>query len=258
MTRLLETQVFGEASVQPTLLIVHGLFGAGRNWRALARNLSKDRRVVTVDMRNHGNSFWDASNSYFDLAGDLTRVIETLDGPVDVLGHSMGGKAAMVLATQNAGLVNRLIVADIAPVAYAHSQISNIDLMRAVPIETLSRRSEADQIMSGRVSDASVRAFLLQSLVISPEGNRWELNLDGLEGNMSEIVGFPEISGQFDGPCLFLRGGVSDYVLDRHRPAIEALFPCAEIESLDGAGHWLHAEAPRAFLASVGAFLERS
>lgn len=256
MTRLLNMQEYGAAGDEPALLIVHGLFGAGRNWRGLARNLSRDRRVVTVDMRNHGDSFRDPSNTYPDLARDLARVIDEIGAPCDVLGHSMGGKAAMVLALNHCEQVNRLIVADIAPVPYEHSQISNIAVMKAMPIQGLTRRSEADEIMADQIREPGVRAFLLQSLILSPEGNRWALNLDALEANMAEIVGFPEISGRFGRPALFLRGGRSPYVQEAHAPVIERLFPNARIESLDGAGHWLHAEDPRGFLASVSRFLE--
>lgn len=256
MTELLKTQEFGEAGDRPTLLVVHGLFGAGRNWRGLARNLAKDRRVVTVDMRNHGDSFRDASNTYPDLAQDLARVIDDLGGPCDVLGHSMGGKAAMVLALRHAEQVNRLIVADIAPVTYEHSQISNIEVMKSIPIDAVTRRSEADEIMAERIAEQGVRAFLLQSLILSPDGNRWALNLDALEANMADIVGFPDVDGRFGRPALFLRGGESPYVRDAHRPRIEGLFPNARIESLADAGHWLHADNPRGFLASVSRFLE--
>ena len=255
MTQMLQTQEFGESGDQPALLVAHGLFGAGRNWRGLARNLAKDRRVVTVDMRNHGESFRHASNTYSDMAQDLVRVIEELGAPCDVLGHSMGGKAAMVLALRHSEQVNRLIVADIAPVPYEHSQISNIEVMKSIPIEKLTRRSEADEMMAERIAEPGVRAFLLQSLILSPDGNRWALNLDALEASMADIVGFPEVEGRFGRPALFLRGGNSTYVRDVHRPQIESLFPNARVESLAAAGHWLHADDPRGFLASVSRFL---
>lgn len=255
MMQILQTQEFGEASDQPTLLVVHGLFGAGRNWRGLARNLARDRRVVTVDMRNHGDSFWDASNTYRDLARDLARVIDELGAPCDVLGHSMGGKASMVLALEHGEQVNRLIVADIAPVPYEHSHVSNVAVMKSMPIDRLTRRTEAEAMMAGQIADPGVRAFLLQSLILSPDGNRWALNLDALQANMAEIVSFPDLEGRFARPALFLRGGRSNYVQDAYTPAIDRLFPAARIETLPEAGHWLHADDPRGFLASVSGFL---
>jgi pimeloyl-ACP methyl ester carboxylesterase len=208
-------------------------------------------------MRNHGESFWDASNTYRDLARDLSNAIDEVGAPCDVLGHSMGGKAAMVLALEHGEQVNRLIVADIAPVAYEHSQISNIGVMKLIPIDQLTRRSEADEIMAERIAEPGVRAFLLQSLILSPDGNRWALNLDALEANMADIVGFPDVNGRFTGPALFLRGGKSPYVREAHRVRVEGLFPNATIESLADAGHWLHADNPRGFLASVSRFLEQ-
>lgn len=258
MSKLLESQTFGEESDQPTLLVVHGLFGSGRNWRAIARHLSRGRRVVTVDMRNHGGSFHSDQNSYFDMADDLAAVIDGLGAPVDVLGHSMGGKAAMVLALGRSTLVNRLIVADIAPVAYRHSQVSNIDAMRTVPLGEITRRSEADSYLAQTISEQGVRAFLAQSLVVSPEGNRWMLNLDALAENMNQIVGFPDVSGQFTQPALFLRGGLSDYVAPASHARIADLFPQSTIETVPQTGHWLHAEAPRRFMAAVQAFLDRT
>lgn len=254
MTRMLNTVSYGEDTGTP-LVIVHGLFGSARNWRALAKHFSRRRRVVTVDMRNHGGSFWDDRCTYWDMAGDLAEVVESLGGQADVLGHSMGGKAAMVLALGRPELVSRLIVADIAPVPYAHSQQSNIDIMRRVPIETLTRRSEADALMAQELDDAPVRAFLLSSLDISPDGNRWMLNLDALAENMDDIVGFPSVTGQFNKPVSFVHGGASDYVLPEHKPLIAELFPQASFTTIEGAGHWVHAEKPREFMAAVDAWL---
>jgi len=123
---MLKIQSFGNKSNFPDLLIVHGLFGSGRNWRAIARNISTDRQVHIVDMRNHGESFWNDDNSYESMAEDLKEVISSLEGPVDVLGHSMGGKASMVLAINNPNLITKLLIVDIAPTQYKHDQSMNI------------------------------------------------------------------------------------------------------------------------------------
>jgi len=253
--KVLETQTFGTAATKPALLIVHGLFGSGRNWRAIAKRLSADRQVITVDMRNHGDSFWSDENDYHSLADDLLRVVENFGSPMDVLGHSMGGKAAMILALKNPDQVNRLIVADIAPVAYSHSQTSNIDIMQKLPIHNYTRRSEADIDMARYLDDSATRAFLLQSLMFSSEGNSWKLNLPALSKNMNNIVGFPDVSGRYTRETLFIKGGLSDYVQASYHAQIKQLFPPAEIETIAGAGHWLHAEAPRPFLESVSRFL---
>ncbi len=250
MTRLLETVSYGEQTGVP-LLIVHGLFGSGRNWRALARHFSRRRWVLTVDLRNHGNSFWDASNTYPDLAADLAAVIAAHGGVADVLGHSMGGKAAMVLALQHPDMVRRLLVADIAPVAYGHTQIDNIKAMQALPLDRITRRSEADALLQASVPEPAVRAFLLSSLQMGPEGSRWLLNLEALAANMDAIIGFPAVSGRFDGPAHFIHGGASDYVKPEYHARIRELFPRADFHEIAGAGHWLHAEKPREFIAVV-------
>ena len=254
MSRLLETTRYGPETGVP-LLIVHGLFGSARNWRALAKHYARNRLVLVVDMRNHGDSFWDESHSYPDMAQDLAEVIVANGGKADVLGHSMGGKAAMVLALSHPELLRRLIVADIAPVGYAHSQIDNIEVMRGIALDQVTRRSEADTQMAAQISDAGVRAFLLQSLILSPERNRWALNLDALAANMAAIIGFPEVSGVFSGPTHFVYGTASDYVLAAYHDTIRTLFPLADFHGIDGAGHWLHAEKPRPFMALTDGLL---
>jgi pimeloyl-ACP methyl ester carboxylesterase len=245
----------GASGRLPPLLIVHGLFGSARNWGAIAKRLSDDRRVVTVDMRNHGSSFRAASQSYPDMAGDLAQVIETIGAPMDVLGHSMGGKAAMQLALTQGELIDRVVVADIAPVAYGHSQSHLVRAMRGLDLRDLPARSEADRRLAATVEDAGVRAFLLQSLDLRER--RWRLNLEALGEEMPKILSFPEVSGRFEGPALFLSGANSTYVLPEHRDRIRALFPAARFAKIPGAGHWLHAEKPREFVAAVDAFLAR-
>lgn len=248
---MLNTIVTGEAGGQTPLLIAHGLFGSARNWGVIAKKLAAEGRQVTAcDMRNHGASPWYNSQSYEDMGGDLA---ELLDGgpPCDVLGHSMGGKAAMMLALTRPDLVRRLIVADIAPVSYDHTQSHNIEAMRRVDPEATSSRSEAAAQLA--LGDPGVEAFLLQSLDLKDK--RWRLNLDVLEKDMDKILSFPKVSGQFDGPTLFLSGGASDYVTRDQRGQIKALFPHARFAKIPGAGHWLHAEKPQEFVAAVSAYL---
>lgn len=229
-------------------MIAHGLFGSARNWGVIAKRLSATRTVITVDMRNHGSSDWYDTHSYPDMAADLAQVITQ---PTDVIGHSMGGKAAMMLALTNPALVNRLIVADIAPVAYTHSQMGPIAAMRGVDLTGIKNRGDAQAQLTGL--EPGVADFLLQSLDMKEK--RWRLNLDVLAAEMDKIVGFPQVSGQFDGPTLFLSGANSDYVQPAARPQIKALFPNAMFAKIPGAGHWLHAEKPREFAAAVSAFL---
>lgn len=241
----------------PTLVIAHGLYGSGRNWGVIARRLADRREVVAVDMRNHGESPRFPTQSYPEMAADLAEVIESLGPqPVDLLGHSMGGKAAMQLALIRPELIRRLIVADIAPVAYAHDQTRNARAMAEVDLSRITTRAEADAALSARIDDPTLRAFFLQSLDLRQHPPRWKLNLPVLEAEMPKIVGWPGTPGVFDHPALFLTGAESRYVLPEHRETIRALFPKARFAKIPGAGHWLHAEKPREFEETVRVFLE--
>lgn len=253
---MLATTLTGPATDAPPLLIAHGLFGSARNWNVVAKRLSDHRQVITVDMRNHGLSPRYPTQSYADMAGDLAEIIAAHGGRADILGHSMGGKAAMVLALGHPGLLRRLVVADIAPVAYGHSQSHLIDAMRGVDLARVETRRDADAQLADVVAEDGVRAFLLQSLDV--KGRRWRLNLDVLDADMDAITGWPaDVSGRFDGPTLMLTGAASDYVLPEHRDVIRGHFPAARFASIPGAGHWLHADKPREFEAAVRVFLER-
>ncbi len=250
---MLNAVEMGEGEVP--LVIVHGLFGSARNWRVLQKRLAEKRRVIAVDLRNHGSSFWSDINSYEALADDLAEVIDAHGRVADVLGHSMGGKAAMVLALTRPEMLRRLIVADIAPVAYGHTQAKHIAAMQAVDMSVVTRRSEADKQLVAEVAEAPLRAFFLQSVELGEGGARWVLNLEALAAEMPKIMGFPELGKGFEGPVLMLRGAGSDYVQPEAQPEIFQLFPKAELGEIEGAGHWLHAEKPREFQAAVEAFL---
>lgn len=243
----------GDPTDKPGLLIAHGLYGSARNWGVIAKRLSDERQVVAVDMRNHGQSLWTDTHSYDDLATDLAEVLTHLDGPYHVLGHSMGGKASMVLAHRRPDLVGRLVVADIAPVAYTHTQLPYIDAMRAVDLSRIEKRSDAAALLEPLVDDPQLASFFLQSLDVREK--RWVLNLDTLAQEMPKIMSFPQIDTTFDGPTLFLSGALSDYVQSNHRPDIKRLFPDAKFAKIPGAEHWLHAQKPREFEAAVRAWL---
>ncbi len=246
---------FGTASPDtPPLIIAHGLYGSGRNWGVIAKRLADTRRVITPDMRNHGRSPRADTQTYHDMAEDLARLIDHIGGPVDLCGHSMGGKAAMVLALTQPQLLRRLVVADIAPVGYAHTQVHHIEAMRAVDLATVSRRSDAAEQLAAQGVDPALQSFFTQSLDIAEK--RWLLNLDALEASMDDIIGFPPVTGVFDNPSLFLTGGDSDYVLPEHRSLIKSLFPKARFAKIPGAGHWLHADKPRAFEATLRSYLD--
>ncbi|MFQ6550082.1 alpha/beta fold hydrolase [Aestuariibius sp. 2305UL40-4] len=225
------------------VVIAHGLYGSGRNWGVIAKRLSDAFTVITPDMRNHGDSPNLDTHSYQDLAEDLAAF-----GPAHYVGHSMGGKAVMTLALTQPALVQSLAILDIAPVAYSHSQMEPLEAMRRADLSTLTRRSELDLGL-----DPATTAFLAQSLDVA--GQRWRLNLDTLADEMPKIMGFPDPDGAYTGRTLVLRGETSDYVRPDHEEKIRALFPKARIETIPGAGHWLHADNPREVEAALRGFL---
>lgn len=245
------------AETAPPLLIAHGLFGSARNFNTLGKRLAVGRRVVLVDMRNHGASPWSDEMDYPAMAADLAGMIECLfDGPAVVLGHSMGGKAAMGLALGRPELVAGLIVADIAPVGYTHSHLGYVRAMRALDLAHVKRRSDADPLLREGVPEPSLRSFLLQNLIIEEGAPRWRLNLAVLARAMPALIGWPDDWPQdhHDGPAFFLRGTLSDHVPDSAFPAIRARFPRAEIDGIE-AQHWLHAEKPAEFATKVEGWL---
>lgn len=235
------------------LLVVHGLYGSARNWGVICKRLSDSRPIIAVDQRNHGDSTWFATHSYHDMAQDLAHVIQAHGAPVDVLGHSMGGKAAMVLALTHPDLVNQMVIADIAPVTYSHDQSQYIQAMQALDLSKIEKRSQAMDALGAFIDDQTLCSFFTQSLDIKEK--RWKLNLDILQQDMDKILGFPEIDQSFLGDVLFLSGANSHYVQSDHRPIIKEKFPNARFAKIPGAGHWLHAEKPREFEATVRAYL---
>lgn len=255
MLAMIRHHAHGPVDALP-LVIAHGLYGSGRNWGVIARRLADRREVIAVDMRNHGHSPRMPTQSYPEMAEDLAEVIRCLGGQVDLLGHSMGGKAAMQLALTQGDLIRRLVVADIAPVAYDHDQSRNAQAMRGLDLTGLTSRAEADRRLSATIADPALRAFFLQSLDLKAEGGpRWRLNLDVLEAEMPKIVGWPGTQGVFERPALFLTGANSTYVRPEYRDTIRALFPMARFARIPDTGHWLHADKPRAFEETVRVFL---
>lgn len=243
------------------LVVLHGLLGSGRNWLGPARKLNAaGRRVVMADLRNHGRSPWGRPMTYPAMADDVAELILRLDaGPVDLLGHSMGGKAAMNLALRRPELVARLIVADIAPIAYGHRSFADhIDAMRALDLAGIRRRGDADTAMAGDVEDVGMRSFLLQNLESDGEGGlRWRVDLDLLAEALPNLVGWddPPDATPYPGPTLALRGALSPYVTGEGEAALRRLFPHARIEAIPEAGHWPHVEAAGPFLAALTRFL---
>jgi esterase len=244
-----------DAGSGPSVVLLHGLFGAARNFGTMQRALAPLFRVIAMDARNHGASPHGAGMRYPALAAD---VLETLDAlsveRAAVIGHSMGGKTAMTLGVMAPERVTRLLVADIAPIPYQHGNDSVGDAMRAIPLQAGLTRTEADSALTDAVPNPSVRMFLLQNLQFGPTPH-WRIGLAEIAAAIPDLEGWETPSGTYSGPTLFVSGAQSDYVRPEHRPSIRALFPTARFVSVKNAGHWLHADNPAGFLSVVEAFL---
>ncbi len=242
----------------PPVVVLHGLFGSGRNWMTVSRRLADRYRVLAPDLRNHGTSPWSPVHTYEAMADDVVAVLEERSmGPAALVGHSMGGKAAMLVALRRPDLVDRLVVVDVAPVVYESGLGAYARAMAVADLDGVTRRAEVDAQLQSTVPERAVRAFLLQNLVLDGDDPRWRVNLSVLEAAMSTISGFPAV-GQGtsnEGPALFVAGGRSDYVRREHADAVLALFPRAQVTVVPEAGHWVHAERLEDFLAVLEPFL---
>jgi esterase len=242
----------------PPLLVLHGLFGAGSNWRTIARGLEDCRSVYLLDARNHGRSPHTATTDYAAMAADVEAFMDVhAIESADILGHSMGGKTAMHLALHRPHRVSRLIVVDIAPAPSPSDHLALIDTLLALPIEQFTRRADVDQHLAQSEADAGLRAFLLQNLSTTADGFKWRINLAALRDCMPALLAFDcEPAVVFNGPTTFIRGARSPYVSDEHHADIHALFPRSTIHTVAGAGHWVHAEQAALFVQATRSFLQ--
>ena len=257
----------------PRVVFVHGLFGQGRNWTTIARQLADEgRRVTLLDLPNHGHSPWTDEVDYVGMAELVAAELAALDEPVTLVGHSMGGKVAMQLALRSPTLLRALVVVDIAPAEYpetggrtedpteeASPFAAFIAAMKALDLDALVTREDADAALRPAVPSTMVRSFLLQSLVRDGSGWRWRLNLDTLGRDLGRLRGFPEppAGAHFDGPVLWIAGARSHYVLDSDRPRMAELFPLVRLVRVKNAGHWVHSEQPEVFVEAVRRFLQQ-
>jgi pimeloyl-ACP methyl ester carboxylesterase len=258
LNMLLHYREYGlPVSGYPSLLFLHGLFGCAMNWNSIARHFEPDWHVVVPDLRNHGHSPHRPETGYEEMAEDLLSLMDQLGlDRVIPIGHSMGGKVALSLAQQRPQAVERLVLADIAPVAYDNDFADIIAAFRAVDLAQLGTREEADQTMSGRIGNPGIRQYLLQNLEQKQGQWRWRINLEVLASNIDQIVGFePGCEQAYTGPSLIIRGELSDYVLPEYEPVIRQCLPDAKIETLPGVGHWVYAEDPEGFIRILSAFL---
>ena len=253
----LHTTEIGDAGERVVLL--HGLFGQGRNFTQVAKALQPELRSILVDLPNHGRSAWTGSVDYVDVADAVaTWLRAAYDGePVHLVGHSMGGKVAMVLALRHPELIDRLVVVDISPAPsggageFEHLLTS----LTGLDLDGLERRSDADEQLAGAIPDERVRGFLLQNLRREEGRWRWQADLDLLLRELPTIAGFPEADTTFDHPVLWMGGERSDYVRPEHEARMRELFPATYTVTVKGAGHWVHSEQPEAFVSALRYFL---
>jgi len=253
---LLHSNILGEG--QP-FLILHGFLGMSDNWKTLGNKFSEHNfQIHLIDQRNHGRSFHSEQFNYEVLVEDLKQYCDHhLLHDFILLGHSMGGKTAMLFATTYPELVSKLIIADIAPRFYPthHDQI--LEGLSSLDFDKLESRSEADNLLSHYVSDFGTRQFLLKNLYWVEKGKLGlRMNLEVLKNNVEEVGEALPVSNNFLGDTLFLRGDKSEYIALNDEGLIKMQFPNSFIETIENAGHWLHAENPTAFYNSVIQFID--
>jgi len=239
------------------VVVLHGLFGSARNWTTVCRRLAEHHHVLAPDLRNHGASPWSDEMTYDAMAGDVIALLEELSQQASLVGHSMGGKAAMLVALRRPDLLRRLVVVDVAPVAYESTFDAYARAMLGVELAGVTRRAEVDAAIAPEVPDPGVRAFLLQNLAVEAGRATWRPNLFVLEREMGTVSGFPLVPAwaRFERPTMFVAGGQSDYIQPDHADKVLELFPKAEVRVVPDAGHWVHAERLEDFLALLVPFL---
>jgi pimeloyl-ACP methyl ester carboxylesterase len=258
MTVRLACSAFGEETGEATpLVVLHGMFGSGRNWHSIAKQMSARRRVFTLDARNHGRSAWAEPMTYSEMVDDLRAFLDERGlSRICLLGHSMGGKTAMLFALLYGQMLDALVVVDIAPVAYEHSFVPFIRAMERLDLSGRPSRAELDDRLKRDIPDTATRLFLMQNLTARHGQYTWRINLAALGRHMADLTGFPDVElFVHDGAALFVSGANSDYVLPAYHDAITALFPQARMAAIEAAGHRVHAEQPETFVDTVETFL---
>lgn len=240
------------------LIILHGLFGSGDNWQTIAKVFAENYEVFLVDQRNHGNSPHSRAFNYDLLADDLTELMDDIGiTTAIILGHSMGGKAAMRFAVENPERVTKLIIIDIGPKQYPPHHENVFNGFKSIDLNSIKSRKEADDKLSISIPEMGTRLFILKNLTRNNEGGfAWKVNLESLELNVLEIGCALDPHDAFDGQTLFVGGAKSNYINNDDHDFILNHFPVAEIKMIEGAGHWVHAEKPQELSKVVLSFLK--
>ncbi|TWX54593.1 alpha/beta fold hydrolase [Colwellia hornerae] len=253
MTKNLHYQQQGSGA---DIILIHGLFGSLENLNMVAKGLKDNYRVTNIDVRNHGLSFHKNAMSYQELAQDVIELMARINiERAHILGHSMGGKIAMQLALDHSEKIDKLIIADIAPVAYPPHHTQIIEGLQNIKLDDISNRKDADNQLSPYVDDIGVRQFLLRNLVAKDGKFNFKCNLDNIQQCYPQIMAANQGKQAFKGETLFIKGGNSNYITTEHRDIIQALFPNSRAKIIQGTGHWLHAEKTTVFNKIVNEYL---
>jgi pimeloyl-ACP methyl ester carboxylesterase len=251
----LEYRELGEGK---PLMILHGLFGYSDNWQTHAKKLADYYRVILVDLRNHGRSSWSEEFSYQLMADDIFELCEELSLDEFILmGHSMGGKVAMQFAQQHENLLEKLVVVDIGIKEYPMHHEHILAGIHAVQLKDVDSRKDAEEQLSKHIESEGVKQFLLKNLYWKEKGVlAWRMNVPVLEREMPQILARLDVTERMV-PTLFIRGELSNYILDEDIASLEDAFPDSELITIENSGHWVHAESPTEFLESLLSFCLR-
>lgn len=255
MTKILHSKIIGTGK---PLLILHGFLGMSDNWKTLGSQYAENGfQSHLIDQRNHGKSFHSDDFNYDYLSDDLKRYIKHYDlGKASIIGHSMGGKTAMQFACDHPEMTEKLIVADISPKYYPPHHQDIVNGLQALDFQKITSRGEADELLSKHLGDFGTRQFLLKNLYWVEKGKLgFRFNLLVLSSKMEEIGENISATAQYEGPTLFLKGDASEYVVETDLPEIKRHFPSAKIDTIENAGHWVHAANPKQFYEKSFAFL---
>ncbi|MBL7003405.1 MAG: alpha/beta fold hydrolase [Gammaproteobacteria bacterium] len=233
-----------------SIVILHGLFGSLKNWNQVSKQLAKDYYVISVDLRNHGDSFKSDEMSYELMADDVYQLIQSLllNTPI-IMGHSMGGKVSMALVEKYPTLFFQLIVVDIAPVNYQHSFNNLVEPILSIDLNTLSSRKDADELLKDSIKEDFVRLFLLQSLAKNESGWYWKNNWKVLSGNNTNITNTPIFNSTIGVKTLFVFGSESEYYTSEGVETIKQNFDNVSIDVIEGGNHWLHYQKADQFMS---------
>ena len=251
---ILNFKKFGEG---PPLIVLHGVFGSLDNWMTVGKELAKNFTVYLVDQRNHGSSFHSEVFDYEHMQNDLLKLLKSENiSKCHLLGHSMGGKVAMNFACNYPQKLDKLVVVDIAPRSYPPHHHDIFEGFKSIKLASLTSRKEADDQLSSKIGNPGVRQFILKNLQRTPQGFQWKINLKAIEQNAKEIGKALEPDARFEEETLFIRGSESDYIVESDKESITKHFPKFRLETVQGAGHWVHAQKPKELIHLLNNFLE--